>query len=92
MGALKIEFMHLISKRYAVIALSILGSATLLFSCSNNTPATHYDYETLMTESSENRTITMMENGMRTYTFVTPLMEAIALQQTHIRSSDVALT
>ena len=51
----------------------------MLFSCSNNTQATHYDYETLMTESSENRTITMMENGMRSYSFVTPLMEGYSL-------------
>jgi LPS export ABC transporter protein LptC len=62
-----------------VIALSALGSATLLFSCSNKTEATQYDYETLMTESSENRTITMMENGRRSYTFVTPLMEGYSM-------------
>ena len=71
--------MHLILRRYAVLALSIVGSATLLFSCSNETKTTHYDYETLMTESSENRTITMMENGMRSYTFVSPLMEGYSL-------------
>ena len=62
-----------------MLALSILGSATLLFSCSNKPQTTHYDYETLMTESSENRTITMMENGMRSYSFVTPLMEGYSL-------------
>ena len=62
-----------------MLALSIMGSATLLFSCSNETKTTHYDYETLMTESSENRTITMMENGMRSYTFVSPLMEGYSL-------------
>ena len=71
--------MHQILRRYAVIALSALGSATLLFSCSNKTEATQYDYETLMTESSENRTITMMENGRRSYTFVTPLMEGYSM-------------
>lgn len=71
--------MHQILIRYAVIALSALGSATLLFSCSNKTKATQYDYETLMTESSENRTITMMENGRRSYTFVTPLMEGYSM-------------
>ena len=62
-----------------MIALSVLGSATLLFSCSNKPKATEYDYETLMTESSENRTITMMENGRRSYTFVTPLMEGYSM-------------
>ena len=62
-----------------MIALSALGSATLLFSCSNKPGATQFDYETLMTESSENRTITMMENGKRSYTFVTPLMEGYSM-------------
>lgn len=40
---------------------------------------TIYDNETLMTESSENRTITMMENGKRSYTFTSPLMEGYRL-------------
>lgn len=71
--------MHHILRRYAVIALSALGSATLLFSCSKKPQATQFDYETLMTESSENRTITMMENGRRSYTFVTPLMEGYSM-------------
>ena len=62
-----------------MIALSVLGSATLLFSCSNKPEVTHYDYETLMTESSENRIITMMENGKRSYTFDTPLMEGYSM-------------
>ena len=62
-----------------MIALSALGSATLLFSCSDKPEATQFDYETLMTESSENRTITMMENGKRSYTFVTPLMEGYSM-------------
>ncbi len=66
-------------RRYAVIALSMLGSATLLFSCNNKPQSTVYDYETLMTESSENRTITMMENGLRSYTFTTPLMEGYSM-------------
>lgn len=79
MSAARIKFMHLISRRYAVLALSILGSASLLFSCSSNPQVTQYDYEILMTESSENRTITMMENGMRSYSFVTPLMEGYSL-------------
>lgn len=62
-----------------MIALSALGSATLLFSCSDKPEATQFDYETLMTESSENRTITMMENGRRSYTFVSPLMEGYSM-------------
>ena len=71
--------MFLRIKRYAVIALSVVGSATLLFSCGKKTQITEYDNETLMTESSENRTITMMENGKRSYTFTSPLMEGYRL-------------
>ena len=51
----------------------------MLFSCTKETKTTQYDYETLLTESSENRTITMMENGIRSYTFITPLMEGYSL-------------
>ena len=71
--------MFLRIKRYAVIALSVVGSATLLFSCGKKPNTTSYDNETLMTESSENRTITMMENGKRSYTFTSPLMEGYRL-------------
>lgn len=66
-------------KRCAMVALSIVGSATLLFSCDSKPAATVYDNETLMTESSENRTITMMENGARSYTFTAPLIEGYSL-------------
>ena len=79
MGAETTKPMHLTLRQYALLALSILGSATLLFSCTKQTKTTQYDYETLMTESSENRTITMMENGMRSYTFIAPLMEGYSL-------------
>ncbi len=51
----------------------------MLFSCDSKPEATLYDYETLLTESSENRTITMMENGKRSYTFTTPLMEGYSM-------------
>lgn len=71
--------MFLRLKRYAMIALSVMGSATLLFSCGKKTQITEYDNETLMTESSENRTIIMMENGKRSYTFTSPLMEGYRL-------------
>ena len=62
-----------------MLALLVLGSASLLFSCDKKGAATVYDYETLMTESSENRTITMMENGKRSYTFTAPLMEGYSM-------------
>lgn len=62
-----------------MLALLIVGSASLLSSCESKPTATLYDYETLMTESSENRTITMMENGKRSYSFTSPLMEGYSL-------------
>lgn len=62
-----------------MIALSVVGSATLLFSCSNNDKVALPDYETLMTEASQNRTITMMENGQRSYSFFTPMMEGYSM-------------
>lgn len=67
------------SCKKAMWALLFLGSASLLFSCDTKPATTVYDYETLLTESSENRTITMMENGKRSYTFVSPLMEGYSL-------------
>ncbi|MBR5206153.1 MAG: LPS export ABC transporter periplasmic protein LptC [Alistipes sp.] len=66
-------------RRYALLALSIVGSATLLFSCGNKKNPVHYDYETLLTESSEHRTITMMENGQRSYIFSAPLIEGYSM-------------
>ncbi|MBQ8493092.1 MAG: LPS export ABC transporter periplasmic protein LptC [Alistipes sp.] len=62
-----------------MLALLIVGGASLLSSCESKPSATLYDYETLMTESSENRTITMMENGKRSYTFQSPLMEGYSM-------------
>lgn len=62
-----------------MLALSIVGSATLLLSCGKKPQSVSYDNETLMTESSEHRTITMMENGKRSYTFTSPLMEGYRL-------------
>ena len=62
-----------------MVALSIVGSATLLFSCGKDAKRITVDYETLMTESSENRTITMMENGKRSYVFTAPILEGYSL-------------
>ena len=62
-----------------MIALATMASATLLFSCDSKANTTEYDLESLITESSEEREITMMENGKRTYTFTTPLMEGYSL-------------
>ena len=40
---------------------------------------TQYDPETLMTESSENRTVIMSENGCVSYEFTTPLVEGYGM-------------
>ncbi len=62
-----------------MIALLILGSATLLFSCSKKPKSVEYDLETLMTESSEHRTISMIEDGRCSYTFSAPLIEGYSM-------------
>ena len=63
-------------RRYLAVALPIMGSAILLFSCDAK-PVTveSITNETMMTEYSENLAITMSENGHRSYHFVAPLME-----------------
>lgn len=65
--------------RYAMVALSLAGSATLLFSCADKPADTLYDPETLMTESSEHRTVIMSENGRVSYEFSTPLVEGYGM-------------
>ena len=71
--------MHHPLYRYAMLALLVVGSATLLFSCANAGDTTEYDFETLMTERSEHRTIVMTENGERSYSFSAPLIEGYSL-------------
>ena len=63
-------------RRYLAVALPIVGSAILLFSCEAKPQAVEsITNETQMTEYSENLSITMSENGHRSYHFETPLME-----------------
>ena len=59
-----------------MVALSLLGSAILLFSCgSTRGESADVNNETLMTERSDNLSIVMSENGRRSYRFTTPLLE-----------------
>ena len=51
----------------------------MLFSCGSKSASVEYDVESLMTELSYNRTITMTENGQRSYTFSAPLIEGYSL-------------
>ena len=66
------------------VALPLLGSAILLFSCQASTPQTEeptesQNAENMMTEYSENLSIVMSENGLKSYHFETPLMEGYTL-------------
>ena len=62
--------------RYFRVALSVAGSAILLFSCGERRDAdASGSGETLMTEYSENLSVVMSQNGRRSYHFVTPLLE-----------------
>ena len=66
--------------RYMAVALSFLGSAILLFSCESKPQvAEEINLETLMTEYSENMSIAMSENGIKSYFFETPLIEGYAM-------------
>ncbi len=63
-----------------MVALSLMGSAILLFSCGGNEADSEgVNNETLMTERSEHLTILMSENGRRSYYFKTPLLEGYTL-------------
>ena len=63
-------------RRYLAVALPLVGSAILLYSCeSSPQPVQVASTEIVMTEYSENLSITMSENGRKSYHFETPLME-----------------
>ena len=66
--------------RYARVALSVAGSAILLFSCSGEPEdASSSAEEAMMTEYSEHLSIINSQNGRRSYHFVTPLLEGYTL-------------
>ena len=67
-------------RRYLAVALPFAGSAILLFSCEAPKPVEEaVSHEALMTEYSENLSITQSENGRKSYHFETPLMEGYAM-------------
>ena len=67
-------------RRYLAVALPLVGSAILLYSCkSSPQPQPIATTEVVMTEYSENLAITMSENGRRSYHFETPLMEGYSM-------------
>lgn len=67
--------------RYLAVALPFVGSAILLFSCSEKSATKQQptNLEKLMTEYSENLSIVTSENGQKSYHFTTPLMEGYSL-------------
>ena len=66
--------------RYARVALSVAGSAILLFSCSGEREdASSSAEEAMMTVYSEHLSIINSQNGRRSYHFVTPLLEGYTL-------------
>ena len=66
--------------RYVMVALSVVGSAILLFSCADKDAGrASASEETMMTEYSEDLSVVMSQNGRRSYHFVTPLLEGYSL-------------
>ena len=71
----------MLRERYirAFIALLVMGSAILLFSCKSKESKEEVSLNTIKTEESENLTIIMSENGRKSYHFKTPLLEGYTL-------------
>lgn len=65
--------------RVSMVALLLMGSAILLFSCKGKPSAVTESLDAIKTEESENLTIIMSENGRKSYLFKTPLLEGYTL-------------
>ncbi len=61
------------------MALLVLGSAIVLFSCKSKPNGVTESLDAIKTEESENLTIIMSENGRKSYLFKTPLLEGYTL-------------
>jgi LPS export ABC transporter protein LptC len=62
-----------------MVALLLVGSAILLFSCKSETKREEELLDAIKTKESENLTIIMSENGRKSYLFKTPLLEGYTL-------------
>lgn len=62
-----------------LVALLVMGSAILLFSCKSKQNAADESLDAIKTEESENLSIVMSENGRKSYFFKTPLLEGYTL-------------
>ena len=67
--------------RIGMVALLIMGSAILLFSCKSKQNSAEESLDAIKTEESENLTIIMSENGRKSYLFKTPLLEGYTLSR-----------
>ena len=65
--------------RALLVALLVMGSAILLFSCKSKQTTSEESLDAIKTEESENLTIIMSENGRKSYLFKTPLLEGYTL-------------
>lgn len=66
-------------RKYALVALSLVGSAILLTACGGEQPVEQESEQTIMTEHSVDLVMVMTENGAKSYRFQTPLMEGYKL-------------
>ena len=71
--------MSILRNRVVWVALLMMGSAILLFSCKSKPQATEVSLDAVMTEESENLTIVMSENGRKSYLFKAPKLEGYML-------------
>ncbi len=67
--------------RIFLVALLVMGSAILLFSCASEVKQEEGPLDAIKTEESENLTIIMSENGRKSYVFTTKLLEGYTLGQ-----------
>ncbi len=65
--------------RITMVALLLVGSAILLFSCKSEKRREDELLDAIKTEESEDLTIIMSENGRKSYLFKTPLLEGYTL-------------
>lgn len=65
--------------RATMVALLLVGSAILLFSCKSEKRREDELLDAIKTEESEDLTIIMSENGRKSYLFKTPLLEGYTL-------------
>ncbi|MEG1622596.1 MAG: LPS export ABC transporter periplasmic protein LptC [Alistipes sp.] len=70
---------------YSKIALLLMGSAILFFSCAKEQEQEEDTNEMLMTEYCENLTVLVSENGCRSYHFTTALLEGYSLAKAPYR-------